>query len=266
MNRFFSDTKYAISWGILGLIVLSVLGAVFLLVQTFASAGWINNQDYPNTIVVSGVGEAVAVPDVATFSFSVVESSEDVASAQNIATEKFNKVFEYLKNSGIEEKDMKTTGYNVYPKYEWIQPICISEISCPRGKNELVGYEVSQSVKVKVRDTQKAGDILSGIGSFNVSNISGLNFEVDDEEALIADARSKAIEDAKVKAKKLAKELGVNLVDIIGFNEGYEGPVYESYMESKAYGLGGDMMMESPSIPTGENQIERTVYITYKIR
>jgi uncharacterized protein YggE len=157
MNRFFSDTKYAISWGILGLLVVSLLTSVFLLVKTSEVVD--DTREYPNSITVTGIGEVVSVPDVATFNFSVVETSESVATAQALATDKMNKVIAYLEEQGVEEADIKTTGYNVYPKYEWIQPVCISEINCPRGTNELVGYEVNQSISIKVRDTQKAGDL-----------------------------------------------------------------------------------------------------------
>ena len=265
MNKFFNDTKYAISWGILGLLLVSLLTSAFLLAKT--SQVLDNDGDFPNTISVTGVGEVVSVPDVATFSFSVVEKSESVTSAQSLATEKTNKILAFLEDSEIDENDLKTTSYNIYPKYEWIQPICITEINCPRGENKLVGYEVSQSVRVKVRDTQKAGDVLSGIGSFEVSNVSGLNFEVDDEESLKAEARSMAIDDAKEKAEKLAKDLGVDLDDIIGFSEdsGYSQPYERSYMESVSFdSMGG--ASASPKIPTGENTITKTVYINYEIK
>jgi|AntRauTorckE6833_2_1112554.scaffolds.fasta_scaffold00714_13 uncharacterized protein YggE len=265
MNRFFTDTKYAISWGILGLLVVSILTSAFLLAKTGQVLD--DDEEFPNSIMVTGYAEVVAVPDIATFSFSVVEASENVSSAQELATEKANNVIDFLAEQGIEENDIKTTSYNVYPKYEWIQPVCISEIGCPRGSNELVGYEVSQSIRVKVRDTQQAGDLLSGIGSFEVSNVSGLNFEVDDEESLKAEARSMAIDDAKEKAEKLAKDLGVDLDDIIGFSEdsGYSQPYERSYMESVSFdSMGG--ASASPKIPTGENTITKTVYINYEIK
>lgn len=268
MNKFFNDTKYAISWGILGIVILSVLGSVFLLTKTFSEFEKMDNpQGYPNSISVMGTAEVVSIPDIATFSFSVVETSESVSSAQTTATEKINNILSYLEEAGIQENDIKTTSYNVYPKYEWIQPQCFSEINCPRGENKLVGYEVNQTIRIKVRDTQTAGELLSRIGSFEVSNVSGLNFEVDDEDALKAEARSMAIEDAKEKAEKLAKDLGVDLGDVLNFNEdvGYQEPIYRSYAESSMYGMGGDAMSASPKIPTGENTVSKTVYITYEI-
>lgn len=263
MNKFFNDTKYAISWGILGLILVSLLTSSFLLTKTIKVID--GDAQYPNTISVTGTSEVVSIPDIATFNFSVIETSENVSSAQSMATEKTNKILDFISESGIEEKDIKTTNYNIYPKYEWIQPVCFSEFNCPRGENKLVGYEVNQTIHVKVRDTEKAGDILSGIGNLEVSNVSGLNFEIDDEESLQDEARTKAIENAKEKAKQLVKDLDVKLGDVVGFSEdmGYD-QMYRT-MESSAYGMGGDSIKSSPSIPTGENTISRTVYITYEI-
>jgi len=263
MNRFFTDTKYAISWGILGLLVVSLLTGVFLLAKTSQVLG--EDGQFPNSITVTGTGEVVSIPDVATFNFSVIESSDNVSLAQALSTEKTNKILDFLKESDVNDNDLKTTNYSVYPKYEWIQPVCITVTNCPRGENKLVGYEVNQTVRVKVRDTENAGKILSGIGDFQVSNVSGLNFEIDDENALKEQARSIAIKDAKEKAKKLAKDLGVDLDGIISFSEdfGYDQP-YMSYAESADFGFGGELK-SSPQLPSGENTITKTVYITYEI-
>ncbi len=262
MNRFFNDIRFALSWGILSLVVVCLFVAIFLVSKTFVDN---DAQNYPKTISVSGKGEVISIPDIASFNFSIIESSENVSSAQALATEKANKVLDFLKKSGVEEKDLKTTGYNIYPKYEWIQPQCFSEINCPRGENKLVGYEVNQTISVKVRDTEKAGELLSGIGNFNVSNVSGLNFQVDDEDAVIEQARVLAIEDAKDKAKKLTKSLGVKLGDVVGFNEDSGFYPQARFMEASFdEGLGGGISA-SPQIPTGENTIIRTVYIIYEL-
>jgi uncharacterized protein YggE len=105
-----------------------------------------------NTITVSGEGEVFAVPDLATFSVSVTEDAKEVEDAQKVATKKINDIIDFLKKQGIEEKDIKTTGYNVYPKYEWVEIVCI-KAPCSRGKQEMTGFEISQTVSVKVRDT-----------------------------------------------------------------------------------------------------------------
>lgn len=245
-------------------IVLVVL-AVFLVAETFAAWKQSKNDLTYNTITVTGTGEVFAVSDIASFSFSVNEEGASVPDAQKKATEKSNKAIKYLKDAGIEEKDIKTTNYSVNPKYEY-KPCTI--YNCPSPNGTIIGYEVNQSVTVKIRKVDTAGKILSDIGETGVSNISGLSFTIDDEDALKAQARSKAIEDAKTKAKKLAQDLGVRLGKVTSFYENSEIPYYGGYggaapmMEKAA----DSRVATPPSLPKGENKISSSVSITYKIK
>ena len=203
-------------------IALGVL-ALFLLAATFGELKSLRfigrGVTATNTITASGNGEVFAVPDTATFSVTVQENAAEVKPAQDAATEKSNDIVAYLKAQGIDEKDMQTTDYSVYPQYEYQQASC-REGYCPPGKQVLNGYQVSQTLTVKVRDTKKAGDLLSGVGSRGASQVSGLSFTVDDEDALQAEARQMAIDEARDKAEALAAQLGVNIVRVVGVREG----------------------------------------------
>lgn len=217
-----------------------------------------------NIVTVQGTGEVFAVPDTATFSFSVIEEGDTAELVQEKAAEVANRAIEYLKENGVEEKDIKTIGYNVYPQYEYEQIVCIA-YPCPQGERKLVGFEINQSIEVKVRDTKKAGELLTGVGGFGVEQISGLSFTIDDEDALKREARQKAVADARGKAESLASDLGVRLVRVVNFNE-YEVPFYGRYEVGVAgVGYGGDGKV-TPEIPTGENRITSQVNITYEIR
>lgn len=265
-NRFVSDRSYAVGKSLfIGAIVLILL-AVFLATKiTTEVLAWKNvaNENYPsNVISVTGVGEAVAVPDVAQFSFSVNEKGESVEIAQDFATKKMNAAIDILKKSGVEEKDIETTGYNAYPQYEY--NYCRG-FECT-SEQKLIGYEVNQTISVTVRDTNKAGELLSSIGQTGVTNISGISFIVDDEEKFKTEARDKAIASAKAQAESIAKGLGVKLKDVVGFSEDagyYPQPYYEA-------GYGGDMMAKSvsvaPELPAGEEKITTRVYVTYEIK
>ena len=237
--------------------------------KTFKEFGYIGSgTTATNVISVSGEGEVFAVPDLATFSVTVTEEAKEVKDAQKVATKKINDIISYLKGAGIEEKDIKTTSYNVNPKYEWIQESCAPGLPCRGGRQEMTGFEVSQSVEVKVRDTEKAGDILSGVGSRGAFNVSGLSFTIDEEDKLKSEARAKAIDDAEGKAQELADQLGVSLVRIVGFSEDGGGyPIYAKREMTMALSDGGAPALASaPSIPTGENKITSNVTITYEIR
>ena len=77
------------------------------------------------------------------------------------------------------------------------------QYSCPPtpGKNVITGYTASESITVKVRNTDDVGKIMQGLGALGVSDLSGPNFSIDNEDSLKAEARKKAIDDAKSKAK-----------------------------------------------------------------
>ncbi len=247
--------------------------ALFLLAATvyaFKSVRYIGSGvAASNTISVSGEGEVFAVPDTATFSVTIQERAKDVAAAQTAATKKNNDVIAYLKEAGVEEKDIQTADYNVNPQYEYSNGVC-REGYCQPGQQKLVGFEVIQTLTVKVKDTDKAGELLSGVGSKGASSVSGLSFTIDDQDQLEADARDKAIADAEEKADELAASLGVTIVRVVGFSENEYQPYY-------AYGRGGVAMdamstkegaqaAPSPELPVGQNKITSNVNITYEIR
>lgn len=243
--------------------------ALFLFVQVitgFASLRYIGTGvQATNTINISGHGEALAVPDIATFTFSIVSEKSTVAAAQTDATAKANATTAYLKGAGVDEKDIQTSGYFINPQYDYVQQAC-SGGYCPSGKQVLRGYEVRQSTTVKVRDTAKAGDLLAGVGGKGATEVSGLNFTFDDPNAVQDEARNKAIADAKQKAEVLAKQLGVTLVRVVSFNEsGTPGPIY--YAKTMDVGMGAAASAPAaPEISVGQNKVTDDVQITYEIR
>lgn len=249
--------------------VVLIILAVFLGVQTLGSLKKLGdtNPSY-NTINVTGEGEVFAVPDIATFSFMVTADAKTVAAAQEDVTEKVNSVLAELKNQGVEERDIKTTDYNVYPRYSYTQPVC-TQFSCPPGRQILEGYTASHNVSVKVRKTDDAGKILGAVGEQGATNLSGISFTIDDPEKLTEEARAKAIANAGEKAEKLSDDLDVKLVRVVSYNDNSDGGAMPYYREGLAMGMGGaDAKAQSvaPQLPTGENKIRVVVNVTYEIR
>lgn len=220
-----------------------------------------------NTITVSGQGEVFAVPDIATISFTVREEGDDPATAQDFAAQKVNAALDYLDDQGIDEKDIKTTSFNAFPRYEYREVVCVQGSFCPpSGERELVGYEVSQTISVKVRDTNETGTILAGLTDQGIGSIFGPSFEIDEPETLERDARKMAIDDAEEKARELAKDLGVRIVRVVSFNESGGSRAFFDSAVVESFGVGGAEKATAPSVPTGENRISSNVSITYEIR
>ncbi len=249
---------------------VGILLGLFLLVVSIKEIKEISyvGRDVPamNTISVNGKGEQFQAPDIATFSFGVTENAKTVDVAQTAATTKVNAALKALKDNGIDEKDIKTTSYNINPHYEYVQTACVAG-NCQGGRQVLTGYDVSQNIEVKVRDLTKAGSLFTTVGNLGVQNVNSLAFSIDKIEDVRAKARAEAITDAQEKAKVLAKQLGVRIVRISSFYD--SGDVQPYY----GYAKGGMEMMNAsvapqatPSIPSGEQKVTSQVTITYEIR
>ena len=215
---------------------------------------------------VSGEGKVVAVPDVAQFSFSVItEGGKNIGDIQQENTQKANRAIALLKDSGIEDKDIKTASYSLQPRYQYF--------SCPVGKNssakpcpppEIVGYSINQTVSVKIRDFEKIGEILSGVVQSGVNSISELSFTIDDRTEIENQARQEAIANAISKAESIAQAGNFNLGKILSINEN-SFPVFNQY---KTLRIGGseDFASSAPVIEPGSQEVSIGVTISYEIR
>jgi len=248
--------------------VFGILAILFLAVVTvWFGVGALNKlkenrfigkeAEVKNTISVSGTGEIWAKPDLALIDFSVVGEKKTVIEAMAENTKKMNSVIEAIKSQGVEEKDLKTTNFSISPRYEWYEK---SEIY-PAGKRVLVGYEVNQTLQVKIRDLTKIGNIIQVATKAGANQVGDLQFTIDKQDELKSQARKEAIEKAKVMAKEIAGQLGVKLVKITNFSENATAPIPYPYFMERAMGGGA----ETPQIQTGENKIEVQVSITYEI-
>lgn len=227
----------------------------------------------PFQISVSGEGKVAAKPDVAILSATVRTEKTALKDAQKENSETSQKVVTFLKSSGVAEKDIRTSYYNISPQYQYddcprIQieiypPVPCRSLPVPK----IIGYQVTNVYEIKVRDLGKAGDILGGVVSAGANEVSGLSFMIDDEDTLKADARKEAIDDARAKAKILAKQLGVSLGRIVSFSEGGQFPpvMYERAMAVSADGKGGDTAVPVP-VEAGEQEIVVNVTIVYELK
>ncbi|MEK7089131.1 MAG: SIMPL domain-containing protein [Patescibacteria group bacterium] len=231
-----------------------------------------NENKQENIISFSGHGEVAAIPDIANVYFTISKESKTVKEAQTLVAQIEKKSLYFLKENNVLEKDIKTTNASFSPKYEYryddkqIMMPCTLQYGCPpnTGRNAIVGYTASESITIKVRNTDDVGKIMQGLGSLGVSDLSGPNFAIDNQDGLKAEARKKAIDDAKEKAKVLAKDLGIRLGKITSFNESgnYPVPIYTKTMMMNS-ATGGST---SAQVPKGENTITSDVTITYEIK
>ena len=234
------------SWVLIAVLVLFGLW----LVQNMDSAARAGNQS--DTVSFTGAGKVLAKPDVAVAELAITIEGSTADRAQDDANKRSQTVVQFLKDAGIEEDDIRTSSYSIYPQYDYVN-----------GRSLIRGYQVTQSLTVKIRDLDKANEILDGVVGAGVNQVNNFQFTIDDPETLKAAARADAIADAKQKAKALKEELGIDLGRIVGFSEGESGYPTPMYARSDGVGVGGG---GAPELPAGQNEISVTVTLTYQIR
>lgn len=203
---------------------------------------------------VSGTGEATAVPDTAMVSLGVTKTASTVEEAQNQVNETINTITKDLKQLGIEEKDIKTSNYNVNPNYDYTS-----------GKNTVTGYTVNANLDVKVKDIEKANKAVDAATKDGANQIGNVQFVLNDEKKkeLENQARKKAIDEAKEKAKSISDAAGIKLGKIINIQESGENPTIYPMAEARALDMksaGGEPTQLNP----GENKVSITVSLSYE--
>jgi len=241
--------------------------SIFLIVAAVVALVWAwsvyKKANYPtgaSTITVSAEGKITVKPDLAVINFSVVTQGLNPNDVQKTNDEKMAKAINYLKASGINEKDIKTTSYNLAPQYDynWCNT-GDSHIYCPP---KLVSYTLTQQVQVKVRDLAKVGEVIGNLPEQGVNEISSINFTVDNDEVPKTEARQQAIEKAMTQATLIAKVSGIKLGRIISIAE---NGVYTPYPYTEK-AMGGSTVSASSPIQSGSQDITVDVSVTYEIK
>ena len=208
-----------------------------------------------HTLLIEAEAKVTAVPDVAVVNMVVIAKGATVAEAQKQSTGVMNTLTEKLKTLGVNESDIQTTNYNVYPKIKY----------SPTEGEQADGYEVNQTVTVKIRNLAKAGEVLALAGTVGVNSVGGVTFTIDDPEVYRSQARSLALTKALEKAKQLSAALGVRVVGVVSYSEYQPGD--GAVVAYGRGGMGGDAVgFGAPSIAAGTNDVVMHVTVAYEIQ
>lgn len=209
------------------------------------------------TVIVSGEGEAALTPDMAIVTMAVVREAATAAEALTANNEAMAAVIADLKDAGVADKDVQTSGFSISPRYRQ-DPSTDGGYEAP----QIAGYQVSNSVTVRVRDLAALGGIIDRSVKLGVNEGGSITLTNDDPAAAIAEARKEAVADAVSKAKALAEAAGVGLGRIVEINENFARPMPQPLYRAA---MAKEMSDASVPIASGENTYTVTVNITYAI-
>lgn len=173
------------------------------------------------TLTASGMGSVSVAPDIAIVSIGVVSRAATARDALSANNGDVAKVIETIQAAGVKNADIGTSGFSVNPIYE-LKPERSQNDEPPR----ITGYQVSNEVRVTIRDIANSGAVLDKVVSAGANQIGSIRFDVSDRQKPADEALSKAIADAKHQAELMADAAGVTLVRILDINASSGSPVF----------------------------------------
>jgi uncharacterized protein len=199
-------------------------------------------------IWVTGEGEVMAAPDIATLSLGIEAQEATIAKAQSQAAEAMGRVMAALIDNGVVEQDIQTQYFSIRQITRWVDE-----------EQVVVGYQVTNMVAIKIRDMDNAGAIIDAVAEAggDLTRIDSIDFSVDDPSVYYEQARQEAMADANAKAEQLAELAGVTL--------GKPTYIYESSQGSSSIRMVEAAMSAVTPISPGEMEISLTVQVAYAI-
>ena len=204
-------------------------------------------------IWVTGTGKISVVPDIAVLNLGVQVQKDTVSEAQQAAATAMDAIMAVLDDYNVDETDIQTQQLSIQPVYRWDD-----------GKQTLLGYSVTNTITVKVRDIGDAGGIIDAAAAAagDYIRVNSIGFTVDEPESYLEDVRKEAMEDAEAKAKQLADLGDVKLGKPISITESGDSTppvIYRDYAESATPDAAGT------AISPGELEVSLTVQVVYSI-
>lgn len=205
------------------------------------------------TVSVTGLGEIMVKPDVAYIQVGLETVGNTAKESHDANAKQFTELSKVLKDLKIADKDIKTTSFNTYPNYEWIN-----------NKQELKGYRTEQMIQVTYRDLDQIGTVLDQLTTAGANRVRGVQFDSEKIEQYKLEALDKAMENARSKAERLAKHAGSKIKGVISISEGgsYYQPMYD-YNVNIGFSMAAKENAASTQIYSGEIKVQANVNVTY---
>ena len=212
-------------------------------------------------ILVNGEGRVSVEPDLAIVNIGVEAQAETVAEARADAAGAMSSVVAAVKGRGLSDADIQTTSFNIWPQYQYEE---IERDGRRVNRQVLVGYTVSNSAAIKVRDLGTIGPIIDEVAEAggDFTRINGVSFTVEDTKPFMDDLREAAFEEAEAKASQLANLAGVELGQAMFISEGVATP--DAVRSDLAFRAVAKESRATP-ISAGETELSLTISALFGI-
>jgi hypothetical protein len=194
-------------------------------------------------------------PDVAQIGAGVMTRAPTAQAAVRMNAEAMDRLIAQLRTLGIERRDIQTSNFNLNPNYNYNRET---------GEQTFAGYNVNNQVNVKLRDLQRAGEVLDALVAAGANNIYGPNFMLEDDVEAKAEARTNAFKSGRTMAEDYAQMAGYSGVRLLEVSESFQsyGPRPEAIVVTAA---SRDAAAPATQIEPGEVGTGVTITVKYEM-
>jgi uncharacterized protein YggE len=198
-------------------------------------------------VTVTGEATVAVAPDMAIIRVGVTSQGKTAHEASDANAKQMTKVLAAIKDAGIADRDVQTSRLSLQPQYD----------PNKNGTARLTGFQVTNQVTIKIRDTDKLPVILDRAIAAGANEMSGIEFVVSEQSKLLDQARDDAVIDAHRKAELYAKAAGVKLGRVVSISEEGSNPPPRPVMQA----------MRAGAVPVapGEQMLRASVTVSYDI-
>lgn len=232
--------------------LLAILGGCLVASPALAQMSEMSSLLIPS-VTVSGKGELRAAPNEAEITVGVVTQDTSAAQAMEKNNNAVQQLLVALEEMGIARRDIRTTSFNVSPQYNYDRE--------GRLPPEIIGYQASNQVQVKVRELEQLGTLLDQLIQQGANQVHGVQLSVRDEQQRLDEVRQQALNDARRKAELYAKAAGARLGRVLLVEEtpqGFSGPMPRQHFAAEARAA-------AVPIAPGEQTLEVDVQVTFAL-
>jgi uncharacterized protein YggE len=238
--------------GILAVVLCLAFGIVGCSAQIPSVSVGSNTNELTSQLVVVGESSISVEPDLAMITVGVESYDATAEAAQQANATNMNQVLDQLNQAGIDKKDIQTVSYNIWPNYDYGMD----------NSQTIIGYYVSNSVKVTVRDVTRVGTLIGDLSAAGMNQSYGIEFGIADKESVYKEALAEAVKNAEEKATFLAESANVSITGLVKVVEGGAESSYGPYLSmEKAEGMGYDV-----GISTGTLDVSARVEAVYGVK
>lgn len=211
--------------------------------------------NYPREITVSASHTMSFRPDLAVIDGGIRLENKDAVKIVKEANDKIKLITEELKKMDVLEEDVQLSDYNLNADYT----------TNDKGERNFSTYVLVNSLRIKIRDLDKVGQVLAKINEKGVNIVNSVRYQLEDPDKAKTEAISGAISKAQDKARSIASESGLELVKLVSYYEDAQ-----PYYGEAAYGIGGggsDGKGGSvANLPAGGLEVSAKVNLNYQVR